>query len=250
LPPDPAPSRGIKERLLREYARVVCAKDFACCTQEDLRGRSLSVGERDVANFLKPAVDAISKGIASGRTVYHRDRAALCLRALGDAKCSDWPLNSVTQLPQICDDAIDSLVPRGGACESAAECSTRLCIGASTSADGVCQLKATDGQGCTQVLGQNSCEGESYCDSTNTCAATKVEGATCPQSRECKSLTCMRVVPDAGTLSCVPAACYSSGPLLPPACSIGGWSSAFAGVLFLTALVLVLRRRARTRRAG
>jgi hypothetical protein len=159
-------------------------------------------------------------------------------------------LDPVTQLPQICDNAIDSLGKAGDPCQSAAECDTRLCIGASSTADGVCKPKATIGQGCTSIVGQSSCEGENYCDSTNTCAATKVEGATCSQNRECKSMTCLRVVPDAGTLSCVPAACYSSGPLLPPACSIGGRPSAFATGLTLAALALLLRRRSRNRRAG
>jgi hypothetical protein len=77
--------------------------------------------------------------------------------------------------------------------------------------------------------------------------ATKVAGSSCAQNRECKSLTCGAVA-DAGNL-CVAAACYSTGPLLPPACSIGGRASAFACGLTLAALALLVARRGR-RRAG
>jgi hypothetical protein len=233
------------DQLAAEYARVVCARDFACCTQADLRGKTLANCQQNVANLFQPAVQAVSDGVSRGRTIYYPERAQACLQTLEATSCQAWPLDPVTQLPAICASAIEPQVTAGGPCRSAADCVTGLCTGASTSADGTCLPKAASGQSCVQILGQNSCEPELYCDSTNKCAATKSDGTSCGGNRECQSLTC-GAAPDAGNL-CQPALCYSNGPLLPPACSVGGRPSAFAAGLVLASLALILRRRVRRR---
>jgi hypothetical protein len=229
-------------QLAAEYARVICAKNFACCAQSDLRGKTLVGCEQNVANVFQSAVQAITDGIGRSRTIYYPERAEQCLQRIEATACEAWPLDPVTQLPAVCDNAIESLVPTGGPCRSVAECASRLCTGASSNADGTCLPKAAGGETCVQILAQNSCEAELYCDSSNRCVATKVDGTSCAGNRECKSLTCGSA-PDAGNI-CLPAVCYSNGPLLPPACSLGGRPSAFGGGLALLAvLACVLRRR-------
>jgi hypothetical protein len=232
------------DQLAAEYALVVCARNFACCAQADLRGKNLEGCRQNVASLLQPAVQAIADAETRGRAIYFPDRAEQCLQRIGATACEAWPLDPVTQLPGICDNAVRSLVSTGGPCRSAAECTTRLCTGASSNADGTCLPKAASGETCVQILAQNSCEPELYCESapSNLCTATKVDGTSCAGNRECKSLTC-GPAPDAGNI-CLPALCYSNGPLLPPACSVGGRPSAFAsGLMLAAALALVLRRR-------
>jgi hypothetical protein len=243
-----AASAGVGlDQLAAEYARVVCAKDFACCTQSDLKGKTLASCEQNITSVFQTVVQSIADGVGRGRTIYYPERASQCLQAIGAVSCQAWPMDPVTQLPAICENAIEPQVTSGGPCRSAAECVSRLCTGASSSADGACLPKAVSGEGCVQIIGQNSCERELYCDSTNKCSPTKVDGTSCTGNRECKSLTCL-AAPDAGNI-CQPALCYSNGPLLPPACSFGGRPSAYAFGLALATLTLLLRRRqARSRR--
>ena len=232
------------EDLAGWYARVVCAKNFACCTQADLRGKTLATCEQNVASLFQTAVQAITDGVGRGRTIYYPERAGLCLQRIADVSCQDWPVyDPITWLPAICENTIAPQVTAGGACRSAFECVTGLCTGASGSADGTCLPKAASGQSCVAIIGQSSCQRELYCDSTGVCAPTKVEGLSCGGNRDCKSQTC-GPAPDAGNL-CQPQVCYSNGPLLPAACSIGGRPSAFAAGLTLATLGLLLRRRRR-----
>jgi hypothetical protein len=234
------------EDLAGWYARVVCAKNFACCTQADLRGKTLATCEQNVASLFQTVVQAITDGVGRGRTIYYPERAALCLQRIADVSCQDWPVyDPVTWLPPICENTIEPQVTAGGPCRSAFECTTGLCTGASASADGTCLPKATNGQSCVVIIGQSSCQRELYCDSTGVCSPTKVEGVSCGGNRDCKSQTC-GPAPDAGNL-CLSQACYSNGPLLPAACSVGGRPSAFAAGLALAAVAWLVRRR---RRAG
>jgi hypothetical protein len=239
-----AASTGVPlDQLAAEYARVVCNRNFACCTPSDTKGKTLASCQQNVANLFKPAVDAVSDGVSRGRTVYFPDRARECLLTLEATNCQDWPLDPVTELPAICANSIEPQISNGGACRSLADCISGLCIGASSSADGTCMRKVSSGETCEIVLGQNTCEPELYCDSTKKCSATKIDGTSCAGNLECKSLTC-GPAPDAGSV-CLPAACYSNGPLIVPACSFGGRPSAFAAGFVLAALAWVVRRRRR-----
>jgi hypothetical protein len=224
------------------YARIVCAKNFACCAQADLKGKTLATCEQNVANLFQNVVQAVSDGVGRGRTGYYPLRAEQCLQRIGNVDCQAWPVYDPTAwLPAICEQTIEPKVTAGGPCRSAFECTTGLCTGASTSADGTCLPKAPSGQSCVAIIGQNSCERELYCDATGVCSATKVEGTSCAGNRDCKSQTC-GPAPDAGNI-CQTQACYSNGPLLPAACSFGGRPTAFAAGLVLAALALLARRR-------
>jgi hypothetical protein len=238
------------EQLAAEYARVVCAKNFACCTQSDLKGKTLASCEQNVTSLFQIPVQAISDGIDRGRTIYYPERASQCLKIIGDMSCNNWPIDDPgAWLPRICENTIGPQVVSGGACRTAAECTTGLCTGASSTADGTCLPRAASGKSCVQIIGQNSCQRELYCDSTGTCFSTKEDGLSCSQNRECKSQTC-NAAPDAGNL-CFPATCYSPGPLLSPACSFGGRPSAFVVSLVLAVLALLIhRRQTSSRRRG
>jgi len=229
------------DQLAAEYALVVCTANFACCSQADLKGKTLASCEQNVASKFQPVVQAISDGVARGRTIYYPERARLCLQVIGNATCQAWPIDPETQLPILCQKVIEPQVSSGGPCRTAAECVSELCTGASSTADGTCLPKAPSGESCVQILAQNSCQSGLYCDSTSLCSSTKAEGTSCAQNRECASQNC-NAVPDAGNL-CLPAPCYSNGPLLEPACSFGGRPSAFASVLALAVLGLLVRRR-------
>jgi len=229
------------DQVAVEYARVTCAKNFACCAQADLKGKTLGNCEQNLANLFQAAVKAVTEGVSRGRTIYYPERAKQCVEELSTTSCQDWPLIPVLELPAICANAIEPQIETGGPCRSVAECISGLCSGATSNKDGTCLPKAANGQSCVQVFGQNSCWAGFYCDSTNTCSPTKSEGTPCAGNPECTSMTC-GAAPDAGTV-CLPALCYSNGPLLPPACSFGGRPSAFAAGLVLTTLALVWRRR-------
>jgi hypothetical protein len=232
------------EDLAAWYAYVVCNKNFACCTQADLKGKSLATCQQDVANLFGNAVQAIAAGVGRGRTIYYPERAALCLQRIADVACADWPVyDPTTWLPAICENTVEPQVTAGGPCRSGFECTTGLCTGASGSADGTCLPKAASGESCVTIIGQNSCQRELYCDSTGVCSPTKVEGLSCAGNRDCKSQTC-GAAPDAGNV-CLPQLCYSNGPLLPAACSFGGRPTAFAAALALATLALLWRRRRR-----
>jgi len=231
------------DQFANEYAIVVCTKDFACCTQADLKGKSLASCESSIVSQLQSGVQAISDGIARGRTVYNPDRAAQCLRGIAVVGCPSWPIGAEDGLPAGCGAIVSPQVTSGGACQSAVECTTGFCSGASSTADGTCLPRAGSGEICTQVLFQNSCQEGLFCDSTNICSATEPEGSACTQAKDCISRTCS-AVPDAGAGNvCVPAACYSSGPLLPAGCSMAGRPAAFPGAILLVAGAACLRRR-------
>lgn len=235
------------DQLAAEYARVVCSKDFVCCAQSDLRGKNLASCEQNVANLFQILVQAISDGVDRGRTVYAPDRASTCLQTIADIACQDWPVaDPVAWLPAICKDTIAAQVGPGGACRSPVECTTGLCSGASSNADGTCLPKASSGETCAAMVGQNSCNDELFCDSTNVCTMTKPEGAACTQNRECKSQSCTSES-DAGS-TCVAPACYSNGPLVLPACSIGGRPSAFAASALIAVLACLFYRGSRRKR--
>ncbi|MBN2575078.1 MAG: hypothetical protein JXP73_10995 [Deltaproteobacteria bacterium] len=246
--PDPdAGYTGQLDKLAEEYACAVCNRNFACCTPSDTKGKTKASCQQSIANLFKSAVDAVTDGVNRGRTIYYPERAQECLRTIEATKCEDWPLDPVTELPAICASSIEPQIGNGGPCRTVADCVSGLCIGATSSADGTCMRKVASGQTCEPPpLGQNTCEPEFYCDSAKTCSATKNDGTSCGGNLECKSLTC-GPAPDAGNL-CLPATCYSNGPLIVPACSFGGRPSAFAGGLVLATLALLVRRRRPRRR--
>jgi hypothetical protein len=246
----PGDSGGVTvplDQLANVYATVVCSKNFACCTQVDLKGKSLATCESNVASQLQTGVQAISDGIFRGRTVYYPDRAGQCLQGIEAVSCQSWPMAPGTPLPAGCDAILSPKVASGGACRSVAECTTGFCSGASTTADGTCLPRAASGETCAQVLFQNTCQDGLFCDPANKCSATKPEGALCTRARDCTSQTCA-VAPDAGADAgtvCQPAACYSTGPFLAAGCSMGGRPAALPGVVLLIAgVACLLRRRA------
>jgi len=240
------------DQLANAYATVVCTKNFACCTQADLKGKSLATCTSTVASQLQPGVQAISDGIFRARTIYHPDRASQCLQGIEGVSCQAWPMSPATNLPPGCDAIIVPQVASGGACRSAAECATGLCSGASSTADGTCLPRAGSGETCVQVLFQNSCQDGLFCDSNSICSATKSEGAVCTRARDCISQTCS-VAPDAGADAgnvCQPAACYSSGPFVSAGCSMGGRPAALPGLVLLVAAVAAHLRRRRSHSVG
>jgi hypothetical protein len=237
--------------LAAAYAKVVCARNFACCTQADLTGKSLQTCESNLTSTFQVAVQQVADGVGRGRTLYYPERASQCLQLIAEVACQDWPIyDPASWLPAICENTIEPQVTAGGACRSAFECVSGLCTGASSSKDGACLPKAGSGQSCVFIVGQNSCESGLFCDNNagSICAATKPEGESCASSRDCKSQTC-GAAPDAGNV-CLPQLCYSNGPLVSPACSLGGRPSAFAGGFLLAALGLLMRRRHLRRRRG
>jgi MYXO-CTERM domain-containing protein len=234
-------------QLANVYALVVCTKNFACCTQADLKGKSLATCESTLVSQLQPGIQAISDGIDRGRTVYYPDRAGQCLLGIEGVSCQSWPIAPPTPLPAGCDAIVTPKVGSGGACRSAVECITGFCSGATSTADGTCLPRAESGETCAQVLFQNSCQDGLFCDSTSICSATKPEGAVCTRARDCTSQTCA-VAPDVGAdagNSCQPAACYSTGPFLAAGCSMGGRPAALPGIVLLVAAVVALLRRRR-----
>jgi len=242
------------DQLANAYATVVCAKNFDCCTQADLKGKSLATCESNTASALQPGILAITDGIASSRTIYNSDRAGQCLRGIAAVDCPSWPMSAGAGLPAGCDAVIVPQVSSGGACRSAVECTSGFCSGATSNSDGTCLPRAANGDSCTPVLVQNSCQDGLFCDSTNLCSAIKEEGSACTRARECISQTCgVAAAADAGAGNvCLPAACYSTGPFLAAGCSMGGRPAALPGVVLLIAVAALLRRswsRAIRRRA-
>jgi hypothetical protein len=232
------------DQLANAYALVVCSNNFTCCTQADLKGKSLATCRSDIVSQVQPGIQAISDGIGRGRTVYYPDQACQCLQGIAAVSCASWPMNAGAGLPAGCNAIVAPQAASGRACRSAVECITGFCSGATSTADGTCLPRAASGENCAQVLFQNSCQDGLSCDSTSICSATKPEGAVCTRARDCTSQTCGGAT-DAGSV-CQPAACYSSGPFVAAGCSMGGRPAAIPGVILVTAgAALFWRRRSR-----
>jgi hypothetical protein len=233
------------DQLANAYAATVCAKNFDCCTQADLKGKTLATCESNTASALQTGIQAITDAVARGRTTYNADQAAECLLGIATVDCQSWPLSAGASLPAGCETVIVPQVASGGACRSAVECTTGFCTGATSTADGTCLPRAAGGDNCAQVLLQNSCQDGLFCDSTNLCSAIKAEGSVCTRARECISQTCgLPTGADAAAGNvCLPAACYSTGPFLAAGCSVGGRPAALPAVLLLLAGAMLLRRR-------
>ncbi len=206
--------QSIEER----YAEAVCAKNFQCCsadeiapdTSEDECRDGLEVG---VATLIAGAEQDDDEGLVD----FSEDNLERCLDAIEAAGCDAWP--AVANEPP-CSEVVVGKVEVGGSCFDDDECVSGRC-------SGTCQATVAEGADCTGA----DCGPDLYCDGS-ICQPRKAAGQVCTSFDECLSEDCV-LVAGATESTCAGAPCYQ-GCRAP-----GGTALALAAAL----LLLVRRRR-------
>ena len=225
------------ENFPQKYAEAICSKNFACCDDSELAGKTMSTCVTDNQSVIALFVSEINASQAQGRVSYDPAASGTCIDALKALTCEQFK-QGIGGNTEACMSAITPKVALGGACSQGYECTTANCEGATTNppVDGTC-VAAPVLADVNSSCAANACVSNAYCDSaTTTCVPKKAAGEACTSSDQCVN-TCNTTT---GTCSCY-AGCSVSGATTGSETLL--WVGSFGvGCAFV--------RRARRRRAG
>jgi hypothetical protein len=199
-------SVGIED-FPQKYAQTLCKKNFDCCDDSELAGKTMSTCVTDNQTVIGILVAEINSSQAQGRASYDAKQSGTCIDSLNAMTCEEFK-QGIGGNMAACMAFIMPKVAQGGACTQGFECTTGNCEGASTDpvVDGMCvaaPVLAAVGQSCAA----NACVDGAYCDATSTCQPVKAAGAACTDDSECVN-TCNTTT---NTCSCY-AGCAVAGP--------------------------------------
>lgn len=210
-------------------ADAICRKRAACCTS-DVEACMTEV---------TAALDEIYPGLAaaeqSGAADADCSALELCVAAIDDADCSNWPkeLGAVYGIPvaePACRGIIKGNLAPSAACESTYQCADGFCAEQGDAL--ICFAHVPDGEACG---GSNYCNlATSYCNAADECAPREENGVACTNDQQCQSRICDTedtgacIAPDASQCEYVPEGCSMSGR---PARGHLGWSLLVVGLV-------------------
>jgi hypothetical protein len=219
----------------QKYSEALCEKNFTCCDQAELTGKTQSQCVMDNSAVLSILTSQINASQTQGRASFSPTDSATCVDSLKMMTCSEFKQGASANMAA-CMNLIMPLVDMGGACTQSYECRTDNCVGADSTADPV--VEGTCGTAITEAARGSSCasfpclEGD-YCDpATVTCQAKKGAGEACTTDTECTN-SC-----NTTTNTC---SCYA-GCMVVEAVSTGG---TVLSMLLLSAGVVFARKRQR-----
>lgn len=162
-----------------EIARVLCDRIFDCCTEAELMGLPLNLGDSEsscqlgVAVYLAVIAEASKESIAAGRIDYDGVALAGCLERYGGEECALLRGLSL----DICPEVFAPQVELGGACGISAECIDGYCDGSNDGANpvGQCAAKKQVGAGCAA---NDECE-SGLCEALGEGCVATVEEPLC-----------------------------------------------------------------------
>lgn len=227
------------ENFPQKYAEALCSKNFACCDDSELTGKTMSTCVTDNQAFLAVFISEINASKAQGRVSYDPGASGTCIDALRALTCEEFK-RGMGGNTDACMAALTPKVALGGACAQDYECTTNNCEGATTNppVDGTCAAAAVLA-GVDSSCAANACVGTAYCDSvTTTCKPKKAAGETCTSADQCVN-SCNETT---GTCNCY-AGCSVAGA------TTGRETLLWVG-LFGLGCAFLGRARRRRRRAG
>ncbi|HET9991367.1 MAG TPA: hypothetical protein VFQ65_22710 [Kofleriaceae bacterium] len=136
-------------------------------------------------------VDAVK----AGKVVYHGDKAAQCIDAIGGS-CDRTALLGNRTSSAACDAVYDGTVPADGTCALNQECISQVCTKGTCGTNTCCMGTCTGGTKPVRGAVGATCTGDSdcslsFCDTTSKqCTAYLADGATCNSSTQCQSAVC------------------------------------------------------------
>jgi hypothetical protein len=235
----PAACPADSGELANAFASVVCAKRAECCRDDTADCLA------EVSRAMDEIYVELAQSVQSGTASLACARFDACARAIADASCGDWPLQSgsLAEIPvdePACRELVTPLLRDGEACRWNYECDHGFCY----AEDGLCHAYAAENEPCTDTL----CElPTAFCNAAGLCQRRLENGVSCADHSECQSGRC-----DAdGTGSCVapgPDACRYV-PAAPASCAVSSapGRSRRDAVLFWLGLVVVTCLRAARR---
>jgi hypothetical protein len=200
-------SVGIED-FPQKYAQTLCKKNFDCCDDSELAGKTMSTCVTDNQTVIGILVAEINSSQAQGRASYDAKQSGTCIDSLNAMTCDEFK-QGIGGNMAACMAFIMPKVAQGGACTQGFECTTGNCEGAETDpvVDGMC-VAAPVLAGVGQSCAANACADGAYCDdATSTCQPVKAAGAACTDDNECVN-TCNTTT---NTCSCY-AGCAVAGP--------------------------------------
>jgi len=176
------------DNFAQKYAEALCEKNFTCCDQAELTGKTQSQCVSDNSAVLSLLISEIKSSQAQNRASYSATASGTCVDSLKAMSCDEFKQGSQANMAA-CMALIMPKVAMGGACTQSYECVTENCEGADTSTDppteGTCgpaPTVASVGASCATA----ECVGGAYCDSaTTTCQPKKGAGEACTLDSEC-----------------------------------------------------------------
>jgi hypothetical protein len=166
--------------------RVICQKNFECCTGSSLLASSVeSCIESDRLYYVRQQV---ATALREGRGSFDTKAGSDCLDAIAALDCDGWAGAIAGADPAACRSVIKGEGRDGASCTTDYECAALYCDKPAQSNTGVCKPKGPVGATC--VTGQPSCVEGVACLSPGTCTARKVPGDACSRGGECQSGFC------------------------------------------------------------
>ena len=176
-----------------ERAAVFCHKMFTCCdASERMSTDAAAVDEATCRSNMSasPDIALLQSEVASGRVVFHGDRARSCLDTVAALSCQEWGADFLLIRFPVCPTIFEGTVATGGACASDAECSGGHC-GSSTGGR-VCTAPAQLGESCDFA----KCGPGLACRTDESvaprmCGQPLPDGTPCFESQDCISGYCI-----------------------------------------------------------
>ncbi len=176
------------DNFAQKYAEALCEKNFTCCDQAELTGKTQSQCVSDNQAAFSFLISSIKSSQAQNRASYSSTASGMCVDSLKAMSCDEFKQGSQANMAA-CMALIMPKVAMGGACTQPYECVTGNCEGADSSTDppteGTCgpaPTVASVGASCATA----ECVGGAYCDTaTTTCQPKKGAGEACTSDSEC-----------------------------------------------------------------
>lgn len=167
-------------------SRVICEKNFECCTGGQLLSPSIeSCVESD---RLYAARQQVASAVRDGTGSFDAKAGAGCLAAVEALDCSGWADAIAGADPAACRAVIRGNGRVGAGCATDYECGSLYCDQSAGAKAGVCKEKGEVGATC-QAFEPGCVEGVS-CLASGVCTARLAAGGSCSRGIECQSGSC------------------------------------------------------------
>jgi hypothetical protein len=186
----PAADDGDALAFFDARAKVICRKNFQCCTGSD---RLRSSEEHCVAsNDINAWATRLRASLEAGSAHLDSKAADSCLATVDALSCEEWAKVIAGADPAPCPQIITGLHENGAGCSRDYDCASLFCRMEPQASSGICTAKGAAGAAC--VVGGTGClEGLSCLDDgtgATVCTVRKAAASSCSAGRECSSGNC------------------------------------------------------------
>lgn len=187
---DDGGSTGLSlDELASRWGETICGPIRSCYgpAAELLLGGDQCATEL-TREFENETVARLKLYISAGTVVYHPEKGQACLDALASIGCEDVAI----RLPEVCEEAIEGKIARGGECNGSEECAGGdFCAFAASVCPGTCSAPLAAGEECSE---DDECAAGLTCQSgapasPQTCRAPADIGEACGAADDPRCIT-------------------------------------------------------------